>query len=389
MLQSPSSFAGPVVPFAAHGIYVWPYDWAVKNGDFAKALDVPGVDGVGVHVTWAEISPALKKYDFTPIDRQLAVARAHHLPVELAVQAGHGNPEWLFAPRPAGLGLRRLDFRVTYHGGQQEPCHKISMPAPWDPGYQEAFADMLSQLSQHLRATGYDGDVKMIKLTGMNTLTEELALPNESPADSGNPNPGITDNPRIWAAAGYRPSLVARAMGGIAASYQRYFPNTLVTLPIIVMFAFPPIGETGPPLPRMKALGINNHLLDSLVSIAAQVLPGHLVVQDCFLIDDEPADQRTVGLARDNGIPVAWQTNIWFGKFGKGAASAGRGNGFLEKMQNAVACSDESYLRMLHNGMYPRGGIGPNRYGLFIEVFPSDVLDHPRAIKAAHDEWKR
>jgi hypothetical protein len=44
---------------------------------------------------------------------------------------------------------------------------------------------------------------------------------------------------------------------------------------------------------------------------------------------------------------------------------------------------------MLHNGMYPQGGSGPNKNGLFIEVFPSDVLDFPRAIKATHDEWKR
>ena len=50
-----------VLPPAARGIYVWPYDWAVKKGDFDKALAIPGVDGVGVHLTWSEISPAVKK----------------------------------------------------------------------------------------------------------------------------------------------------------------------------------------------------------------------------------------------------------------------------------------------------------------------------------------
>ncbi|HKI40488.1 MAG TPA: hypothetical protein VKA66_08885, partial [Mycobacterium sp.] len=266
--------AAPSTPPAARGIYVWPYNWAVKNGDFDKALAVPGVDGVGVHVTWSEISPALKTYDFTLMDRQLSAARSHHLAVELAVAAGDGTPQWLFAPPPLGMGLRRLDFAMTYHGGQ-EPCHAVSMPPPWAPGYQAAFADMLAQLSRHLRATGYDREVAAIKLTGMNTLTEELALPNESPAESGNPNPCVTDSPRIWAGVGYRPSLVVRAMKGIAASYQRYFPNTQVVLPIIVMFAFPPIGEDGRPMPRSQALGINNKLLDDLVRTAARTLPGH------------------------------------------------------------------------------------------------------------------
>ncbi len=380
--------AAPSTPPAARGIYVWPYNWAVKNGDFDKALAVPGVDGVGVHFTWSEISPALRTYDFTSIDRQLAAARSHHLAVELAVAAGEGTPAWLFAPPPLGMGLRRLDFAMTYHGGQ-EPCHAVSMPPPWAPGYQAAFADMLAQLSRHLRATGYDREVAAIKLTGMNTLTEELALPNESPAESGNPNPCVTDSPRIWAGVGYRPSLVVRAMKGIAASYQRYFPNTQVVLPIIVMFAFPPIGEDGRPMPRSQALGINNKLLDDLVRTAARTLPGHLAVQDAFLLDSLPADQRTVGLARANGIPAAWQTNAWLAKNGKGAGCAGRGNGFLQQMQNAIPCSESSYLRMLRNGMFPQGGAGPSKSGLFIEVFPSDVIAFPRAIMVAHDEWKR
>jgi hypothetical protein len=375
-------------PAAARGIYVWPYNWAVKNGDFAKALAVPGVDGVGVHVDWSEISPTLKTYDFTTIDRQIEAARSHHLAVELAVAAGLGTPKWLFAAPPLGMGLRRLDFKITYHGGQ-EPCQEVSMPPPWDPRYQEAFADMLAQLSRHLHETGYDRDVSAIKLTGMNTLTEELALPSERPEESRSPNPCVTHSPGIWAGAGYRPSLVVQAMQGIAGSYQRSFPNTEVVLPIIVLFAFPPIGETGPPLPRQDAVGINNKLLDDLVRTAAQALPGHLALQDAFLLDTLPADQRTVGLARANGIPTAWQTNIWLGKIGKGAACSGGGNGFVQEMQNAVPCSESSFLRMLHNGMSPQGGAGPSKNGLFIEVFPSDVVGFPGAIKAAHDEWKR
>jgi len=386
--QAAAQTAAPAIPPAARGIYVWPYNWAVQKGDFDKALAVPGIDGVGVHLTWSEISPALKTYDFTTMDRQLAAARSHHLPVELAIAAGEGIPQWMFTPPPAGLGLRRLDFQMTYHGGT-EPCHQVSMPPPWDPGYQEAFADMLAQVSGHLHATGYDRDVAIIKLTGINTLTEELALANEGPAESGNPNSCVTDSPRIWAEAGYRPSLVARAMGGIAASYQRHFPNTLVTLPVITLFAFPPIGEDGHPVPRQQAVGINEHLLGVLVTVAARTLPGHLAVQDCFLIDDSPADPQTMGLARTNDIPVAWQTNIWFGKFGRGVACAGQGSGFLQKMQNAIPCSEAAFLQMLHNGMYPQGGSGASKNGLFIEVFPSDVIAFPRAIKTAHDEWKR
>lgn len=368
------------------GIFVWPTKWMIQNGDFDKALAVPGVDGIGAHFTWAEISPTLKTYDFTIMDRQLALARSHHLAVELSVMAGIGNPEWLFEKPPLGLGLRRLDFAVNYHGGN-EPCQKVSMPPPWDPGYQTAFADMLEQLAAHLRETGYDREVAFIKLTGIQTLTEELGLPGATSAESR--SQCVNDHPRVWQEAGYRPSLVVRAMAGIAASFERYFPSTLVVLPIIVQFAFPPIGEDGRPRPRLQALGINDRLLDDLVRTAAKALPGHFVVQDCFLIADEPADQRTVTLARANNVGVAWQTNMWFGRYGKGAACGGRGSGFLERLQNPIPCDEQSFLKMLRRGMYPQGGSGRSVNGLFIEVFPSDVVAFPGAIKAAHDEWKR
>jgi hypothetical protein len=112
-------------------------------------------------------------------------------------------------------------------------------------------------------------------------------------------------------------------------------------------------------------------------------------VQDCFLLDSLPADQRTVDLARVNGIQTAWQTNIWFGKIGKGAGCSGGGNDFMHEMQNTIPCTESTFLRMLHNGMHPQGGSGPSKNGAFIEVFPSDVIAFPDAIKTAHDEWKR
>ena len=70
-------------------------------------------------------------------------------------------------------------------------------------------------------------------------------------------------------------------------------------------------------------------------------------------------------------------------------AAPGGGNGFLQLMQNAIPCTESSFLRMLRNGMSTQGGVGRSKNGLFIEVFPSDVIAFPGAIKAAHDEWKR
>ena len=43
ILQSLLSFAAPFASVAAQGIYVWPYNWAVRKGDFDKAESVSPV----------------------------------------------------------------------------------------------------------------------------------------------------------------------------------------------------------------------------------------------------------------------------------------------------------------------------------------------------------
>jgi hypothetical protein len=68
-------------------------------------------------------------------------------------------------------------------------------------------------------------------------------------------------------------------------------------------------------------------------------------------------------IASTLGVPVAWQTNSYLGREGKGA---GCGGGFGA----TSACDNQSFLRMLEAGITPKGGSGANAKGLFIEVFP-------------------
>ncbi len=74
-------------------------------------------------------------------------------------------------------------------------------------------------------------------------------------------------------------------------------------------------------------------------------------------------------------------------KVGEGAGCAGAGTTFLQQMQNTIhrddLPSDASHWHV------PPGGMGRSKSGLFIEMFPSDVIAFPSAIKTAHDQWKR
>lgn len=358
------------------GIYLYPYPYALRNGDWEKAMAVPGVDGTAVVLNWAELSPSgkSKTYDFTELDRRIALARAHKLGVELVIPAGRGVPAWLFAAPPDGLGLKRLDFVYSHHDGAG-PCVPVAMPPPWEAGYLNAFTDMLGQVAQHLRASGSMDDVRAVKLTGLNTATEELRLPAETPWETG--KSCVTDAVTTWREAGYRPGLISQAMMQLAAAFARAFPDKWVALPVILANGFPPIDDRGQALLRGKARGINNALLDGLVRTAAQALAARFIVQLDFLIADQPAAPRAVELARTNGLPIAWQTNLFYGGQGKGAACGG-------KFGQATPCDAASYRTLLERGIHPAGGAGASAQARFIEVFPFDALAFPTAIAAAH-----
>jgi len=227
------------------GIIVFPIPQSVKNGDFERALAVPGVDGLAVAFDWSALSAPNEpeKYNFAQLDRQIALARAHHLVVELVINAGRGVPEWMFSPPPAGLGAKRLHFVYSHHNGGG-PCTTVDIPAPWDPIYQKAFANMLNQVAAHLRATDALKDVAVIKLTGMNTQSEELRLPAQTPQQTG--KPCVTDSVGIWRNAGYRPSHAQQAFAQLAHAFARIFPDKSVALPLIVGGGFPPIGGFPP-----------------------------------------------------------------------------------------------------------------------------------------------
>jgi hypothetical protein len=376
-LRADTSEGGP------KGIYVFPTPAMVKNGSYERALSVSGIDGVAVVFDWSELSPSgkPKTYEFTELDQRMAMAREHHLRVELVIEAGKGVPEWLYPPPPAGLGAKRLDFVYAHHSGRGAAApKKLAMPPPWDPVYQDAFADMLNQVATHLRATGAAQDLAVIKLTGLNTESEELRLPAQTPDETGRPE--STDSVAIWRNAGYRPSLIEKSFRGLATSFARAFPDTAVALPLIFGNAFPPIDERGQVLSRGRGHRLNAEMLVALVPMAAKIFPGRFIVQHDFLIADQPAAPEAVELARTNNLPIAWQTNLYLGGQGKAAAAGGR-------FGDAIPCDEASFLKLLQNGIYPEGGTGLCAKARYIEVFPSDVIAFPEAIAAAHNALAR
>ena len=118
-----------------------------------------------------------------------------------------------------------------------------------------------------MKATDALKDVAVIKLTGMNTQSEELRLPAQTPQQTG--KPCVTDSVAIWKQAGYRPSHAQQAFAELAHAFARIFPDNSIALPLIVGGGFPPINENGQVATGKQVQELNADLLNRLVRAAA------------------------------------------------------------------------------------------------------------------------
>jgi hypothetical protein len=324
---------------------------------------------MAIVVDWSAIEPKPDMFDFDAIDAQLRQAQTHQLAIELVVRAGRSVPTWL-----AGTSALRLAYAP--HGGEGR-CQAVSVPPPWENAYQSAFAAMLGKMAEYLRSK--NANPAVVKLTGLNATTEELRLPAEGLEETAGCIGGATDDVVVWQRAGYTPARTRQAFDQLAASFARTFSIVPVVLAVIPRGAFPPVDEQGRLVRGRARRELNDRLLAALVSSAASRLANRFILQYDFLLTGKPAEQIVMALARANDLPVAWQTNLWLGREGKGAACGGT-------VVRGAACTDEQYLNLLEQGIRPIGGTGRNAQGRFIEVFAYDVVAHPAAIAKAHAE---
>jgi hypothetical protein len=354
---------------APRGIYVYRENPAAASPDFDRALGVTGVDGMAIVLDWATIEPSPNTFVFDTLDAQLAQAQAHHLAIELAIRAGKSVPAWAAGPSP---------LRLAYapHRGEGR-CQEASVPPPWESSYQSAFAAMLAGTANYLRSK--HASPAVVKLTGLNATTEELRLPAEGPEETSGCPGGGTDDVAVWQRAGYTPTRIEQAFDQLAASFARAFPDTPVVVALIPQAPFPPLDDRGQLVRGRAKQTLGDSVLAAMVSSGARRLSGRFILQHDFLVTDKPAEQTVMTLARAHDLPVAWQTNLWLGREGKGAACGGT-------VVRGTVCDDEQYFKLLEQGIHPAGGTGQSAQGLFIEVFAYDVIAHPTAIAKAHAE---
>jgi hypothetical protein len=357
--------------------------WKGGNGQLKPAMRNPGVDGVLIDLTWSDIAPTYRHYDWSLLDYMARVAVEEGKKFEIAIITGGSTPGWVFADPPNGYGAQAATFDYIQSTKPGAVCTPQTLPVPWDAHYYAALRDLLDRLSRHLRKKGYYPDLAMLRITGINTLTDELRLPGQTPETTGNYTPAnkcTIDNLGLWQSLGYRPALVREGWRRILRLYRRAFPDKVFNVALITAGGFPAFAADGTPVPTPPAAAASaaDAMTTTLVKDAGRELPGQFVVQSNGLIGDEPPDPPAIEDAQRAGAMLAWQTNEWNGTSGGAACGGTRGQ--------PVACTASTFAAMLTRGIYPHGATG--RHPLrarYLEIFAPNIAAFPQALLHAHD----
>lgn len=307
--------------------------------------------GVYVRLVWSQVEPQRGRYDFSLLDAELSRAVKAKRRISISLIAGGFAPRWL-----ASSGVRTAAFQIG-RGGANRSCVAIEMGVPWDPAFQDAYLKLWQAVAARIRERNALDLVRIVKLTGVNRITEELRLPGT--AGQTEDVCGRTDDADIWRRQGYKPQLVVDAWKRIADGIGRTFPDRLLALDILERNDFPPIGDDGK---TVDAAPVKARIIDT----GFQAFAGRFSVQWNGLTAAGPLAE-TVLEAGKRGAVVGWQSNAFRGLEGAGCNT--------QRRASSEPCDEPGFDAILQRGIATGGA--------YIEVWTKDVLRFPSAVAAA------
>lgn len=205
----------------------------------SSVLDNSSVDGLAIRVSWSTLEPADGTFNWSKIDAVVATARTHNKKVSISIQAGIHTPSWVYAE-----GARTFQF-VWDRSWALPLCSVATIPLPWDPVFQRKWGEFISALGAR-----YDPNpiVSFVKLTGINSKTQETILPRTVYENINNGQCTGYDDVANWQAVGYSRTKLENAFHEIAAYFDAAFPHKEFAS-MLTPGGLPPIDQSGAVIP--------------------------------------------------------------------------------------------------------------------------------------------
>jgi hypothetical protein len=131
-----------------------------------RQVNVPYIDGWLAEFDWDKIEPSQGRYNWAPIDGDIALAKRLHKKVTLLLRAGPYTPAWVYTAGAPG-------FRFTY-GGKYRQARPAVMPPPWDPTFLKYYTRLIRAAGQR-----YNGEavVGLVRISNSTRNGLEMHLP--------------------------------------------------------------------------------------------------------------------------------------------------------------------------------------------------------------------
>jgi acid phosphatase len=203
----------------------------------SSVLANPSVDGLAIRASWSTVEPSDGTYDWSNIDNAIAMARASGKKVSISIAAGIRTPSWLYAE-----GAKHFSFVWDKAWGPTY-CSVVEVPLPWDTTFQKKWAEFVAAFGAR-----YDRNaiVAFVKLTGLNSKTEEVSLPHSIDESINHGQCTGYNDVANWQAAGYTRLEVEAAWQQIMTDFNQAFPDKQFAAMFVASpGSLPPIDDNG------------------------------------------------------------------------------------------------------------------------------------------------
>ena len=126
------------------------------------------LSGLLVNAPWNTVEPERERYDFSALDRTIAVVRKAGKQYKLNVGAGMHSPAYIYTDGAARILTSVSNPNRSTYGND------VSVPVPWDPIYQKHFSRLIRKLGERYSS---DPQCVGVTLTCANFMSSEMHLP--------------------------------------------------------------------------------------------------------------------------------------------------------------------------------------------------------------------
>jgi hypothetical protein len=197
------------------------YDYPAGGTPSATALANSSVDGAVVHVDWDSIEATEGTFTWTATDTVVNQIVNAGKKVELDLVPGRHTPSWVYTDTPGAASFSWI-WNQSYGPGY---CTTVKAPIPWDTVYESKFDAAITAFGNHYAS---NTSVSMVKLTGVNTATDEIYLPI-SPAHTSINGGQCYSNDDVanWNTAGYSQANIESAFEYFGDSWADAFSQDM------------------------------------------------------------------------------------------------------------------------------------------------------------------